>query len=72
MHWPGRGFYALRHTLQTIGEDARDPAAVAYIMGHVPSASDMAAVYREQIDDARLVAVAEHVHDWLFGTEKEK
>jgi hypothetical protein len=25
-------------------------------------------VYRERIDDARLVAVVEHVHHWLFAS----
>ena len=35
-------------------------------MGHIAKADDMAAVYRERIDDARLAAVAAYVHDWLF------
>jgi hypothetical protein len=26
----------------------------------------MAAIYRQRIDDDRLVAVTSHVHDWLF------
>jgi len=29
-------------------------------------------VYRERIDDARLVAVVEHVRKWLFGENETK
>lgn len=63
-------FYALRHTTETIGGDARDQPAVDYIMGHVAAGHDMSAVYRERIDDKRLKAVADHVHDWLFPQKK--
>ena len=28
--------------------------------------------YRERIDDARLLAVTEHVRKWLFGESKTK
>ena len=66
LHRNGLGFYALRHTFETIGGDSRDQVAVDYIMGH--SRNDMASVYRERIDDARLVAVVDHVHEWLFGS----
>jgi hypothetical protein len=34
-------------------------------MGHTDDS--MAGIYRERIDDSRLVAVADHVHAWLFG-----
>jgi hypothetical protein len=40
------------------------------VMGH--SRNDMASVYRERIDDARLVAVVQHVHKWLFGDTKQE
>lgn len=63
----GVGFYALRHTFETIGGDSRDQVAVNYIMGHVDES--MAATYREKIDDSRLVAVSDHVRAWLFGTK---
>ena len=62
---PGLGFYALRHTFETIGGDSRDQVAVDHIMGH--ARDDMASVYRERISDERLRAVADHVHKWLFG-----
>ena len=58
------GFYALRHTFETIGGDSRDQVAVDHIMGHVDGS--MAAQYRERIDDSRLRAVVDHVHQWLF------
>jgi integrase len=61
----GLGFYTLRHTFRTIADEAMDQPAADYIMGHeVPH---MSSVYRETIRDARLRAVAEHVHDWLFN-----
>ncbi|MEX0718228.1 MAG: hypothetical protein WD066_16660 [Planctomycetaceae bacterium] len=59
-----RGFYTLRHVTQTIGGEARDPDAVAAIMGHVDSS--MGAVYRERISDDRLRAVVETVRSWLW------
>ena len=64
----GRGFYALRHTFQTVADEAKDPTATSHIMGHSPDSRDMGAVYRERISDDRLVAVTDYVHNWLFGT----
>jgi integrase len=64
----GLAFYALRHTFQTIGEKSRDAPAVRFIMGHVPASNDMSAVYREEIDDERLQAVADSVRGWLLGS----
>ena len=40
-----RNFYALRHTFETIGGEAKDQVAVDSVMGHVRD--DMASVYRE-------------------------
>ena len=71
LHRPGIGFYALRHTFQTVAEDAHDQAAVQSIMGHAPSSNDMSAVYRERISDERLKAVVDHVHQWLFDDDPE-
>jgi integrase len=62
---PGVGFYALRHTFETIAGDSRDQIAVDHIMGH--ARDDMASVYRERIGDDRLRAVTDHVREWLFG-----
>lgn len=69
LHRPGLGFYAIRHTFETIGGESRDQVAVNYIMGHAPTANDMASVYRERISDERLKAVTDHVHKWLFTEE---
>jgi integrase len=60
-----RNFYALRHTFETIGGEAKDQIAVDHIMGH--ARDDMASVYRERISDERLRTVAGHVRAWLFG-----
>ena len=65
LHRAGLGFYSLRHVFETIAGDSRDQVAVDAIMGH--SRNDMASIYRERIDDARLLAVVEHVRSWLFG-----
>jgi integrase len=67
----GVNFYSLRHTLQTHGEGARDIAALRRIMGHVAPANDMSAHYRERIEDARLVAVSDYVHAWLYPEPTE-
>jgi integrase len=63
----GLGFYTLRHTFRTVADEAKDQPAADYIMGHeVPH---MSSVYRETISDARLKAVTDHVHAWLFPAE---
>ena len=60
----GLSFYAIRHTFQTIGDEAGDYLAVRRIMGHADnSISDS---YRERFSDDRLVKVVEHIHAWLF------
>jgi integrase len=69
---PKRGFYALRHTFATVASGSRDQVAVNAIMGHTPPANDMSAVYRERIDDDRLLAVTEHVRKWLFRDTKQE
>jgi integrase len=69
LHRPGLGFYALRHTFETVGGESRDQVAVDAIMGHAPRSDDMASVYRERISDERLAAVAGHVRAWLFGAD---
>ena len=61
----GRGFYSLRRTFETVAGASKDQVAVDYVMGHVDES--MAAIYRQGIDDHRLVDVGQHVHKWLFG-----
>ncbi|MEE9602963.1 MAG: tyrosine-type recombinase/integrase, partial [Thermoguttaceae bacterium] len=52
LHRPGLGFYALRHTFETVAGETRDQVAVNHIMGHVDTS--MSATYRERIGDDRL------------------
>lgn len=70
LHRPGLGFYALRHTFETIAGEAKDQVATNHIMGHVDAS--MSGVYRERISDDRLRAVTEHVRQWLFAGAEEK
>lgn len=62
---PGLGFYTLRHIFRTIADDCRDPVATNLVMGHCDDT--MGAVYRERVDEARLIAVSTRVRSWLFG-----
>lgn len=58
------GFYAIRHTFQTIADESKDFPAVRQIMGHADAS--MSAEYRENISNERLEAVADLVHRWLW------
>lgn len=69
LHAKGRGFYALRHVLETIGGESRDQPALDLIMGHVDDS--MAATYRERISDDRLKNVVNHVRTWLFNLDAD-
>jgi integrase len=60
----GRGFYSLRRTFETVAGATKDQVAVDYAMGHFDES--MAAVYRQGIDDKRLIDVGDYVHAWLF------
>ena len=72
LHGDRRAFYALRHTFETIGGATRDQIAVNAIMGHAAASNDMAAVYRERIDDDRLKVVVDHVRAWLWPEKTKK
>jgi integrase len=67
LHQPGLSFYSLRRTFRTIASEACDEPAADAIMGHAPGSDDMAAVYRQRVDDDRLQAVVKHVRKWLFA-----
>ena len=70
LHRPGLGFYALRHTFETIAGEGRDQVAVNAIMGHADAT--MAAHYRERISDERLKDSVGVVRAWLFRRRSEK
>lgn len=61
---PGRGFYGLRRTFETIAGRTKDQVAVDHVMGHVDQS--MAGIYRQEIDDSRLIAVSDLVRHWVF------
>lgn len=60
-----RGFYSLRRTFETVAGNSKDQIAVNTCMGHADHS--MAAVYRQGIDEQRLIDVSNYVHRWLFG-----
>lgn len=67
---PGLGFYALRHTFETVAGESADQVAVDAIMGHVDGS--MAAAYREGISDERLQKACEQVRSWLFPADEQE
>ena len=67
IHRRGLGFYALRHTFETMGGESRDQVAVNHIMGHADAS--MAGIYRERISDERLRDVVTVVRHWLFPSK---
>jgi integrase len=67
-HRPGLGFYALRHTFETVAGECRDQVAVDFIMGHSPRSDDMSAIYRERMTKKRLKRVVSRVRKWLFNS----
>lgn len=62
----GRGFYSLRHSFRTQADAVKDQPAANLIMGHTDNS--MPGNYRHAIDDQRLLAVTDHVRNWLFET----
>lgn len=63
----GIGFYTLRHTFRTIGDNLKDQPTIDYCMGHSPSSNDMAANYRHTIDDLRFRDISQYIRQWLFA-----
>ncbi len=66
LYRPRVGFYSLRRTFETVAGETLDQPVVDLVMGHIPHANDMAARYRQRINDDRLERVAEHVREWIF------
>jgi integrase len=66
----GKGFYALRHMLQTIGDESKNFIAVSAIMGHADGT--ISGHYREKISDEALLEVSNHVRKWLLAGKPKK
>lgn len=64
------GFKCFRHTFRTEADGAKDPEAVRMVMGHTDGS--VGEFYRHRFDDERLIAVAQHVRHWLFGTDVDE
>jgi integrase len=65
----GLNFYSLRHTFASVALQTGDRDACRSLMGH--AAHDMLSAYDETgPSDDRLRAVADQVHQWLFGTDE--
>lgn len=70
LHRNGLGFYTLRHVFRTVAGGARDLEATRAIMGH--TSGHVEEGYIEGFEDARLRAVAQYVHDWLYAEPEAK
>jgi integrase len=66
LYRPGLSFYSLRALFRTVADGSLDTACCRLVMGH--ASTGMEEHYLRRIDDARLVKVAQHVHDWLYPT----
>ena len=66
----GVGFYALRHTFETVAGNAKDQIAVNYVMGHCDDS--MAEVYREGIEPQRIIDVCSFVRQWWLKGKPPK
>ena len=65
----GLNFYALRHTFQTVADGSPQSPGHECHHGPRPQGRRHSAVYREEIQDDRLQAIVDHVHQWLFKDE---
>lgn len=59
----GIGFYSLRRTLRTVGDEVKDQRAINLIMGH--DDGSMGTLYTQRVSDERLRVVTDHVRNWL-------
>ena len=63
----GKSVYSMRHTLSTVAREVRDDEALKVILGHVDD-SMLSEHYTHGFPDARLEAITDHVHAWLFAS----
>ena len=57
---------SMASSCEPLDRETKAQLAVNAIMGHAPAANDMASVYRERVDDKRLLDVVNYVQNWLF------
>lgn len=65
----GVNFYALRHTFRTVAAGTKDFEAVDRVMGHSPAdtgGKHYTEWRKDEEEDRRLRAVADHVRAWMF------
>jgi integrase len=67
MKTDGRSFYTLRRTHRTWADELRDHHASALVMGH--KTGEVASLYVQSVDDARLLLILNHVLARLKRTE---
>jgi len=63
----GKGFYALRHMVQTVGDGCKNFVAVSALMGHADGS--ISGHYREKVSDEALLEVTNHVRKWLLSAK---
>jgi len=63
----GKGFYSLRHVLQTVGDETKNFVAVSALMGHADGS--ISGHYREKVSDEALLEVSDHVRRWLLSAK---
>ena len=69
----GVGFYALRHSFESVGGETGDRVGVDRVMGHVtPGMGENYTHWlKDEAEDARLRKITNHVREWLNRKEKK-
>jgi hypothetical protein len=68
LHQPNLGFYSLRRTFQTIGDETGYESAVKACMAHAEQGRDMSARYRQTVERQK-IEVINHVRAWYLGDQ---
>jgi hypothetical protein len=65
MYRKNLGFYTIRRTFQTIGDETGFESAVKACMAHADQSRDMSARYRQTLATQK-AAVVNYVRDWFL------